>query len=91
MLNANLNGKVRRILMGNECQVLASAIVDLITRVQRPYLWRVTVTGLPPHNVTRVYEIQAKDDNTAAHLGIDIFVKAMQSPGLTFILDAGHA
>ena len=73
-----ING--RRILRGNDCQVLCDAIVDLVSRVQRPYLWKVTVTGLPPHAITRIYEISAKTDDAAAHAGIQRFVREMSHP-----------
>jgi hypothetical protein len=75
-----LNGHARRIIRGNECQVLCDAIVDLISKAQRPYLFKVTVTGKPPHVCTRVYEIAAKSDNVAAMTGIDRFVKEMAHP-----------
>ncbi len=75
-----LNGRASRLIRGNECQVLCDAVVDLVSRVQRPYLFRVTVTGLPPHAVTRVYEISAKDDNMAAMAGIRQFVNEMSRP-----------
>jgi len=73
-----INGKPHRIIMGNEARVLADAIVDLISRFQRPFLWRVTVTGLPPHVATRVYEISAKTDDRAAMKGISLFVEEME-------------
>jgi hypothetical protein len=75
-----INGHARRIIRGNEALVLCDAVVDLMSRVQRPFLWKVTVTGKPPHVHTRVYEIAAKDDNTAAMKGIDLFVKEMAHP-----------
>ncbi len=75
-----LNGRASRLIRGNDCNVLCDAVVDLLSRVQRPYLFRVTVTGLPPHAVTRVYEIAAKSDNIAAMSGIERFVKEMSHP-----------
>lgn len=74
-----LNGKPHRIIHGNRARVLCDAIVDLISRVQRPYLFRVTVTGLPPHTATRVYTIASNDDNGAAMKGIQLFVKEFES------------
>ena len=68
------------IIRGNECQVLCDCIVDLISRVQRPYLWKVTVTGKPPHVITRIYEISAKTDDAAAHAGIERFVREVSHP-----------
>jgi hypothetical protein len=73
-----ING--RRVLRGNEARVLCDAVVDLVSRVQRPWLFKVTVTGKPPHSVTRVYEIAAKTDNLAAMTGIEKFVKEMSRP-----------
>jgi hypothetical protein len=70
----------KTIITTNEAKVYCNATVDLISRVQRPYLWKVTVTGLPPHAVTKVYEIAAKTDDIAAFRGIDIFVKQMSRP-----------
>jgi hypothetical protein len=81
-----LNG--HKILQGNECQVLCNCVVDLISKVQRPWLFRVTVTGLPPHNCTRVYEIAAKDDNTAAMAGLKLFADQMSK--LTKLLELIH-
>jgi hypothetical protein len=72
-----LNGKKSPIIRGNECRVLCNAIVDLISRVQRPYLFKVTVTGQPPHDITREYHIAAMTDDLAARKGIDIFVDQM--------------
>jgi len=69
-----------RIIQGNECQVLCDCVVDLISRVQRPFLWKVTVTGLPPHAITRIYEISSPTDDGAAHAGIDRFVREMSHP-----------
>jgi predicted DCC family thiol-disulfide oxidoreductase YuxK len=77
-----LNGKVSRIIQGNKAQVLCDATVDLISKVQRPWLFKVTVTGLPPHAYTRTYEIAARNDDTAAMTGIRQFVKEMESPSL---------
>lgn len=73
-----LNGKLHRIIRGNEARVLCDAIVDLVSKHQRPYVFKVTVTGLPPHVATRVYTISAKDDNGAAMAGIRLFVKEME-------------
>lgn len=75
-----INEQAKRIIRGNECQVYCDAIVDLISKRQRPYLFRVTVTGLPPHATVRKYDIAAVSDDAAAHLGIDTFVKEMSRP-----------
>jgi predicted DCC family thiol-disulfide oxidoreductase YuxK len=74
-----INGKSHRIIRGNQARVLCDAIVDLISRIQRPYLFKVTVTGLPPHVATRIYEINANTDDRAAMKGIQLFVKEFES------------
>jgi len=56
----------------------ATATVDLISRVQRPYLFRVIVTGEFPHNFIRRYTIAAPDEDAAAMKGLQLFVKAFQ-------------
>lgn len=73
-----MNGNASPILRGNKVRVLCNAVVDLISRRQRPYLFLVTVTGLPPHVATRRYTIDAKDDNSAAMKGIGLFVKEFE-------------
>jgi hypothetical protein len=83
-----LNGHKSPLITGNKCRVLCQATVDLISCVQRPYLFKVTVTGQPPHDITRVYDIAAVSDDAAARLGIDTFVKEMESPHLRLILDS---
>lgn len=72
-----INGS--RIVKPADCNVRCTCIVDLISRAQRPYQFKVTVTGEPPHAVTEVYEIAAKSDNDAAFKGIDIFVRKMEA------------
>jgi hypothetical protein len=79
-MHDKINGSVKEIIRGNDCQVYCQCVVDLISRRQRPYLFRVTVWGQPPHTVRRIYDIAAKDDNTAAQKGIDLFVKEMSHP-----------
>ena len=78
-----LNGK--KIIHGNEVQVLCNATVDLKSSAQRPYLFKVTVMGVWPHLFTEVYEIYAKSDTEAAMTGIDWFVKKHSRP-LSLIL-----
>lgn len=79
MSHERVNGSPK-IITGNDCQVLCRAIVDLISRHQRPYLFRVTVVGQPPHAQRRIYDIAAPSDGEAAKKGIDIFVKEMTHP-----------
>ena len=63
------------------------ATVDLISRAQRPYLCRVTVTGKPPHEHRRVYTVQApagydieRAFDSCAMKGIELFVKEFSNP-----------
>lgn len=48
--------------------------VDLISSVIRPYLFRVVVTGEPPHAHRRVYTISADSDDSAAIFSMEAFV-----------------
>ena len=52
-----------------------TAVVDLLSRVHRPWLFLVTVTGEPPHTVRRQYRVAAPDDSSAAMKGLELFVK----------------
>ena len=56
------------------------AIVDLISRAQRPYLFRVTVQGHFPHNWRHIYTVAADSDDSAAMKGIELFVKSCINP-----------
>lgn len=49
--------------------------VDLLSRLLRPYLFRVTAFGKPPHEHRRVYTVRADSDDSAAMKGIELFVK----------------
>jgi hypothetical protein len=73
---------------GNSAHVLCKCIVDLISKVQRPWLFKVTVYGLPPHAHTRVYEIAARSDNDAALRGMREFEYEMSRP-VKIMTDAG--
>ncbi len=64
------------ILDPQSAPVRCSCIVDLISRVVRPYLFRVTVTGEPPHAHRRVYPIAADSEDSAALKGLELFTKA---------------
>lgn len=68
------------VALPSDCIPMCDATVDLISRVYRPYLFKVTVTGKPPHAMTRWYEIQADTDGAAAMAGIAKFVKEMSHP-----------
>jgi len=52
-----------------------TATVDLISKIVRPYLFRVTVIGEPPHAHRREYFIRGPDDNACALKGLELFVK----------------
>lgn len=81
-----LNGHASPIIRGNACRVLCDASVELISRFQRPYLFEVTVTGLPPHLATRKYTIAAISDKEAAMAAIKLFVDEFSA--LTPVLGA---
>lgn len=51
----------------------AKAIVDLLSKVQRPFLFLVTVFGEPPHACIRKYHVRAPDDASAAGKGLELF------------------
>lgn len=68
------------IISPHDAKVLCSATVDLITRLQRPFLWRVTVVGQPPHAHRRIYDIPAPSEDAAAYAGIDRFVEEFSRP-----------
>lgn len=72
------------ILTPNSAVPRCTATVDLISKVMRPWLFRVTVVGEPPHEGRRVYPIAAPDDNAAAIKGLELFVAEMgrQLPGM---------
>lgn len=61
--------------------ILANAIVDAVRPAtpQKIGLFKVTVWGKPPYDQTRVYEIMAKNETSAAQQGIGRFVKEMES------------
>lgn len=68
------------IIFPNQSTIRASAIVDLISKVQRPWLFKVTVQGEFPYTQRREYTIAAKDDNSAAFKGLRLFEKDMAHP-----------
>jgi hypothetical protein len=51
-----------------------TAVVDLISRVFRPYLFMVTVTGEYPHNCVRRFRVAAPSEDSAAMKGLELFV-----------------
>lgn len=69
-----------KILEVSKANVRCHAIVDLISKVERPYRFKVTVTGDPPHAYTRVYDIQAVSETDAAMAGIKRFTDEMEAP-----------
>jgi hypothetical protein len=62
--------------------VLAKAIVDVIWAPvgAKTAVYRVTVTGEPPHAVERIYTLKGKSDTLAAQEGIRLFVEEMEGP-----------
>jgi hypothetical protein len=84
-----INGKAKNIIRGNEARVLCDATVELIHRHIRPYVFLVTVTGLPPHVAMRKYTIAAKDDNSAAMKGLSLFVEEMECLPLAILAAEG--
>ena len=61
-------------------RVLCQATVELLSLAQRPFLFAVTVIGLPPHAERRVYEIAADSDMVAAETAMRHFEREMSSP-----------
>jgi hypothetical protein len=66
------------------CPPRCQAVVDLISRVQRPYLFYVQVHGQPPYRTVRRYEIQANSDREAAQAGMARFCQEMTHPARYF-------
>jgi hypothetical protein len=54
--------------------ILANAVVDLISEGANLSTFRVEVWGEQPHDYSRIYEIMAKDEDSAAREGLDTFV-----------------
>lgn len=71
---------MRNLIRTEEAKVLCQAVVDLVSKVERPFRFKVTVTGKPPHAVTRIYEIKSFSDNQAAMEGIKKFEREMSTP-----------
>jgi hypothetical protein len=61
----------------DDAPVRAQATVALISRVQRPYLFRVRVEGQFPHNKVREYDIAGVNEAAVAFEGIRIFERQM--------------
>jgi hypothetical protein len=64
----------------SDCIPRATATVELLSRVYRPWLFRVTVTGEYPHEARCHYDIAAVDDNAAALKGLRLFEEEMSKP-----------
>jgi hypothetical protein len=60
--------------------VRCSCTVDLLSRRQRPYVFRVSVTGEYPHAVKRTYDITGVNEDAAAMSGMDKFQREMSHP-----------
>jgi hypothetical protein len=83
-----LNDDAKRIICGNDCQVLAQVTLDLISRRQRPYLFRAKVVGQPPHAYTRYYDVTGWHEDAAALKALDIFKDEMTNPLLKFLVSS---
>lgn len=84
-----LNDTAKRIIHhGNANQVLASVTLDLISRRQRPYLFRAKVVGQPPHAYTRFYDVTGWHEDAAALKALDIFKNEMANPLILFLTGA---
>lgn len=61
-------------------RVLCNAFVDILKEPEKdhPGVFNVEVWGRSPHDYTRFYKIDAKDDNIAAQEGIRLFVEEME-------------
>jgi hypothetical protein len=61
-------------------RVLAQSVVDVVREPMLPILgvYKVTVTGVEPHDYVRIYTIMAKSDKDAALEGIDKFVEEFE-------------
>lgn len=68
-----------RIVKPANCSVRCTCIVDLLSRAQRPYQFRVTVTGEPPHAAIEVYDIPARSDTEAAFAAMARFTRKMEA------------
>lgn len=77
---------MRTLIRPQEARVLAQATVVLLSRHERPFRFEVTVTGKPPHDITRVYEIKSFSDNQAAMEGIKRFEKEMTGPTVLHVV-----
>lgn len=62
------------ILTPQDATPRCNCTVDLISRVFRPYLFKVVVTGEPPHPYRVEYKIAAPDEDAAAIKGMQLFV-----------------
>jgi hypothetical protein len=81
-----LNDLAKRIIHhGNANQVLASVTLDLISRRQRPYLFRAKVVGQPPHAYIRYYDVTGWHEDGAALKALEIFKNEMANPLLKWL------
>ncbi len=63
-----------KIVEAATCSAQVTATVELLSTVFRPFSWRVTVIGRPPHAWVRVYDIAAATDDLAAREGMKRFI-----------------
>lgn len=63
------------ILTPETASARCTATVSLLSRVFRPYLFEVVVTGEPPHAYRVTYKIAAPDEDSAAMKGMQLFTQ----------------
>ncbi len=71
-----------QIIEASTCSPRVTATVELMSKVFRPFLWRVTVIGQPPHARVRVYDIASPTDDIAARAAIKLFIDETKRPFL---------
>jgi hypothetical protein len=60
--------------------VLCDAVVELMSKLQRPYQFRVTVLGRPPFETKRIYEFLDMEPKAAAQRAMKLFETEMLHP-----------
>jgi hypothetical protein len=70
------------VLTPQNSPVRCQCIVDLISKVQRPFLFLVTCWGEPPHAYMEKYHITALDPGSAAAKGLEVFQARASNPAI---------